>query len=73
MFLTKSNEAKPNYYVNMGEDLLTSNPGQWYSKIKRMASIDPSKDDKVFVQELIANQFVPISNEYATQILKFLI
>ena len=76
MFLTKSTEAKPNYYVNMVEDLLTSNPGQWYSKIKRMASIDPSKDDKVFVQELmgmpisdqaevIANQFAAISKEYA--------
>ena len=74
-FKEKSAEAKPAYYINMVEDLLTSNPGQWYSKIKRMSNIDPTKDDKVFVQELmglpssvqaeiIADQFAAISNEY---------
>ena len=74
-FKEKSAEAKPAYYTNMVEDLLTSNPGQWYSKIKRMSNIDPTKDDKVFVQELmglpssvqaeiIADQFAAISKEY---------
>ena len=59
----------------MVEDLKTSNPGQWYSKLKRMSSVDQSKDDKVFVHELmglsspaqaelIADQFAAISHEY---------
>ena len=74
-FQEKSDLAKPAYYTNMVEDLLTSNPGQWYSKVKRMSAKDKTKDDKVVVQEimdlpstaqaeLIADQFAAISNEY---------
>ena len=59
----------------MVEDLKISNVGQWYSKLKRMSSIDPTKDENVLVQnimdlpsaeqaELIADQFAKISNLY---------
>ena len=37
----------------MVEDLTTSNIGQWYSKVKRMSQMDPAKDEKVYVQELM--------------------
>ena len=63
------------YYKNVVEDLKDSNPGQWYSKIKRMSTIDQTKDDVVTVQqfkgetskmqaELTADQFASISNLY---------
>ena len=59
----------------MVEDLKTSNVGQWYSKVKRMSSIDPTKEEKVCVEELmnlpseqqaevIADRFAEISNLY---------
>ena len=59
----------------MVEDLKSSNPGQWYSKVKRMSNTDPSKDDKLIVEklmdlpsdqqaEIIADEFVKISNLY---------
>ena len=59
----------------MVEDLKTSNIGQWYSKVKRMSQVDPSREDKVQVQklmdlpsesqaELIADGFSEISNLY---------
>ena len=51
--MEKSDELKESYYQNMVEDLKTSNPGQWYSKVKRMSSIDPTKDDRVLVEELM--------------------
>ena len=38
---------KESYYKNMVEDLKVSNVGQWYSKVKRMSSIDPTSDEKV--------------------------
>ena len=71
----KTKKFKQNYYQNMVEDLKTSNIGQWYSKLKRMSSIDPTKDQTVQVQtimdlpsdqqaELIADQFAHISNLY---------
>ena len=74
-FVEKSEALKESYYVNIVEDLKTSNPGKWYSKVKRMSAIDPTKEDKVIVQELIgmpssvqaeliADQFAAISNEY---------
>ena len=74
-FLERSKELKESYYVNMVEDLKTSNVGQWYSKVKRMSSVDPTHDDKVLVEELmhlpssdqaevIANKFAEISNLY---------
>ena len=74
-FVEKSNSMKESYYKNIVEDLKTSNPGKWYSKVKRMSALDPTKEDKVLVQELIglpssvqvehiADKFAAISNEY---------
>ena len=75
LFLERTEHLKASYYSNMVEDLKTSNPGQWYSKVKRMASIDPTQDDKICVQDLmnissdqqvekIAEEFSKISNLY---------
>ena len=75
LFEEKAEVQKESYYKNMVEDLRVSNPGQWYSKLKRMSASDPTKDDKVIVQQLIgvnsqdqaeqiANQFAHISNLY---------
>ena len=59
----------------MVEDLKTSKIGQWYSKVKRMSSIDPTRDEKISVEEIeelsseqqaeiIADRFAEISNMY---------
>ena len=75
-FSEKSEHVKESYYyTDIVQDLKTSNPGKWYSKVKRMSMIDPTKEEKVFVHELsglpssdqvelIADQFAAISNEY---------
>ena len=36
-------QAKKSYYKNMVQDLKHSNPSQWYSKLKRLCSLDPNK------------------------------
>ena len=59
----------------MVKDLRTSEPGQWYSKVKRMSNLDPTVSDTISVEELeglssleqaetIADQFGKISNMY---------
>ena len=59
----------------MVQDLKTSKPAQWYSKLKRMSSYDQIKNQEAQVQslinftdseqaEIIADQFAAISNEY---------
>ena len=71
-FLEKYAEQKVYYYQNMVEDLKTSQPGQWYSKLKRMSSHDQTRSEEPIVQsflglpdqtqaETIANQFSEIS------------
>ena len=68
-------EAKSNYYSNIVEDLKESAPGQWYSKLKRMASHDEIRGEQVSVEEIehltnkeqaeiIADKFSQISNKY---------
>ena len=75
IFTEKSEEQKVSYYENMVEDLKTSNPGQWYSKIKRMSQLDPTKSNDIDVEELqnlphpaqaeaIADSFAKIANLY---------
>ena len=70
-----SSKLKEDYYANMVEDLKESNIGQWYSKVKRMSSMDPTKEEKVLVEEIIdlpsdqqaeiiADEFAKISNLY---------
>ena len=71
----KCEEAKSNYYINIVSDLKSSNPGQWFSKLKRMSSHDQMKNEKVNVEELmnfsdseqaeiIAENFTKVSNQY---------
>ena len=50
-FQEKSSFEKEFYYENIVHDLKTSNPGKWYSKVKRMSSLDPTKEEKVIVQQ----------------------
>ena len=71
----KANLAKQSFYKNMIEDLKISNPGQWYSKLKRMSSHDQMKGEVVNVEELsgrsdkdqaeiIADRFESVANRY---------
>ena len=75
LFLERAEYLKESYYTNMVEDLKTSKVGQWYSKVKRMSSIDPTRDEKICVEKLeelssmdqaefIADSFAEISNAY---------
>ena len=74
-FHTKCKQAKNSYYTNIVEDLKTSNPSQWYSKLKRMTSNEQINCDQMNVEEIsnlnnqcqaeaIADSFSSISNEY---------
>ena len=67
--------ARVSYYTNIVNDLKDSDPGQWYSKLKRMTSYDQLKSEQVNVlnicdlskveqAETIADNFAKISNEY---------
>jgi hypothetical protein len=55
-FTEKSSLEKESYYENIVHDLKTSNPGKWYSKVKRMSSLDPTKEEKVLVEQLMGFQ-----------------
>ena len=59
----------------MVKDLKESNPRQWYSKLKRMSSIDKQKGESFIIESLmgvsdaeqaekIADQFAEISQQY---------
>ena len=71
----KCETAKLNYYTNIVSDLKSSNPGQWYSKLKRMSSHEQTKGENINVEEImhlsakdqankIAENFSKVSNEY---------
>ena len=75
MFNERSSILKKQYYKNRVEDLKSSNTSQWYSKIRRMSSIDQEKENEVHVEELnelssqaqadtIAEHFARIANLY---------
>ena len=75
LFSEKASKLKEDYYENMVQDLKESNVSQWYSKLKRMSAMDPTKEEKVQVQdimdlpsnqqaEIIADEFQKISNLY---------
>ena len=66
---------KQRYFDNMVSDLKTSNPGKWYSKVKRMSGQTDTKQQNILVEELIglsdqqqaeriAEHYSAISNEY---------
>ena len=48
-FEEKFSEEKEKYYTNIVEDLKISQPGQWYSKLKRMSSHDQAKSEEPIV------------------------
>ena len=74
LFSDMADQLKEFYYKNMVEDLKTSNVGQWYSKIKRMSSIDPTQEDKVNVEEIMdlpsQQQAEKIADSFATSIIQ---
>ena len=45
-------EAKHKYYKDIVKDLKTSNPSQWYSKVKRMCSYDQEKFEPIVCNEI---------------------
>ena len=74
-YIIKCSEEKDKYYQNIVEDLKISNPGQWYSRLKRMSSHNQAQNEEPIVQSLssmtdqaqaeeIAEKFSQISNEY---------
>ena len=52
LFLDRAEQLKESFYTNMVDDLKTYNFGQWYSKIKRMSTMDPTNNEKICVEEL---------------------
>ena len=74
-FETKCEKQKEKYYDNMVHDLKTSNPGKWYSKVKRMAGIQSDVGKQIILEDLdgysneeqadvIAKHYSDISNQY---------
>ena len=74
-FVQKCNEEKQSYYRNIVHDLKTSNPGKWYSKVKRMAGKEIRSEKITTVEELrgledtqqsevIADHYARVSNLY---------
>ena len=74
-FKNKVSKAKSKYYEKMITNLREGNPGQWYSKLKRMTSYDQHKSDQIICEEIsdksdqeqaeiLADKFQSISNEY---------
>ena len=52
-FENKCEDEMKNYYQNIVQDLIESNTGQWYSKVKRMAGQEDDRGEIVTVEELI--------------------
>ena len=74
-FKSKLAEAKAGFYASRVKDLKQGDPGQWYSKLKRLCSYDQKKSEEVVCEEIsdmsdqqqaeyLADQFSAISNEY---------
>ena len=75
-FCNKAALSKKNYYENIVYDLKTSNPGKWYSKVKRMTGKDSERQEKICIDdligiddqkqaEMIADHYSKISNQYS--------
>ena len=74
-FLEKCTSEKEKYHENIVSDLKLSNPGKWFSKVKRMTGRNQEKPNKIMVDELvglddmqqaerIADHYSTISNQY---------
>ena len=75
LYEQKCQKARSLCYTNIVSDLKNSNPGQWYSKLKRMCNYDQLKTEKTCVEEIsqysdleqaeiIAEKFSNVSNQY---------
>ena len=51
-YLCQIKKAKVSYSKKIVGDLKTSNPSQWYSKIKRMSNMNRDGDDQFYIEEL---------------------
>ena len=74
-FVARCTLEKEKYYEKMVSDLKISNPGRWYSKVKRMTGQENTNKGKIIVDELtglsdeeqaelIADHYSQISNLY---------
>ena len=74
-FLQMCENEKANYYANIVHDLKVSNPGKWYSKVKRMSGQNTITQDSSTIAELsgldsneemevIADHYARVSNQY---------
>ena len=74
-FKKEVSAAKKNYYKDIVKDLRVSNPGRWYSILKRICSYDQQKSEPVVVDsikhlsskeqaEKMADKFCKVSQEY---------
>ena len=74
-YVQKCQIEKEKYYENMVSDLKVSNPGKWYSKVKRMSGQNNNRQENILVDELmglndqeqaecIADHYSAISNQY---------
>ena len=74
-FSAKCKNDKEKYYENTVADLKTSNPGKWYSKVKRMSGQNDNHNQEICVEELIgmsnkeqaeaiAQHYSSISNQF---------
>ena len=52
LYEEKCYKARTSYYTNIVSDLKTSNPGQWYSKLKRMSNYEQTKTEQIRVEEI---------------------
>ena len=74
-FKDKLAAAKSSFYEKKIKDLKEGEPGQWYSKLKRLCSFDQEKSAEILCEEIsghsdqeqaeiLADSFSGISNEY---------
>ena len=52
-YIEKCKMEKEKYHENMVKDLKLSNPGKWYSKVKRMSGKSNSKQEIILVDEMM--------------------
>ena len=52
-FIEKAEYEKEQYYKNIVDDLKTSNPSKWYSKVKRMSGTENNGTTDTHVEEPI--------------------
>ena len=74
-FLQMCKNEKANYYANIVHYLKVSNPGKWYSKVKRMSGQNTITQDSSTIAELsgldsneemevIADHYARVSDQY---------